>query len=1217
MWSELDDNETIVYYHVNMYKTPLRNLIGIFQGKEIEHDVLNMKNFKIIPIFHWINTENQRNMNLSSLHNEIIQKRILSFTEQDNLKISLATFYYHSRRVTTNIEVLFNEFKEFLKDIYPNIILKSDVENIIQRKVQEDEKLLEKDLKQHEKLQGIKKTLESYPSLPVSSIEYEKLKLECFPKWLGRNPSIDDGPKIFDSLSCDENMSIIFYNGSDKSVFSCKFYQDVGQKYNQIRKSISENLQKITEESHTITIIFPKMDSMIVYDLKLNKMIIDTPYEKDIVPIIEKNSNYSLSLGELIKISISGSFKIYNIGIVEPIFFDMILQEELLSLFLAYDEFENFYPMKKKFFYHFKLPLLQNYEPFEPEIEYETIPFEKTLIFFISQDFLPSGSWVKDYHGNLMKIERDNLPVPYLNIRFLRSISEEFTQQFFFKINKLLSFYLNKKDEYVKIYSSFFPKASLKEKAVIKKKIRAKNLKTLQAYAPDLFISKYARKCQEKRQPTILTDPNEIEEWTKQEIVYGGEVRKREVMEYAGWNFVCKSDKYPFPGLRRNIDLPNREKYPFIPCCFEKPQMDKGLKTQYNRYILGENPLEVRRKGHVITTGKVLSPGRNAFVPSVLEFFFGSLKVFRRGTVLGPNSFLHAVLDAIDKKGYNFSEDFVKEERKKIAQSVFPSLCKQELYDYSFDEIKEMIAGRYEYFDSSLFYRAVEEYYQVNIFVFLYFPAYHWDVIRTSLSDKILSLEVPRHYIFYSRRIRRNWPTIIIFKHRGPESESLRYPQHELIVTENEKIFSDERITVKLFRMFHSLVRVYRWNKEFGFSHFPRYSEVFDQIEKIIGEKMVRSQIIDKAGKMRAIITVHGITLVIPPTRPENFPTEKKITRAPLKVVKEAIYGEISGYSTRIIDGEKYLVGVWYVSGFDGIYVPVEMMKFEEIKEELDKLPEHHEQILTEKDTQESVHEKSSTILKIIRVLMQVFLWVSQISQDNDWRSYVKIKKELTPVEKLKRILEIPLDLPKVKNAEEGINYLSEYCSEIFRNGQIYISEKMLYAVEYFLNVYKRSGKGEVINKVVKNWPEDSIPHFMTRKISSKYMFDIWINDVKNVHDNVLHRKIVTQVEERVPKFLRVIDNYCLVVKEPFVKDIRDALLVSKVWKLKRVAVISGNDLERFEKELGKFDMEKEKYKIFGLNDDGFVVLNVDKGGDYYWALVIQEKIFMALLVLD
>jgi hypothetical protein len=94
----------------------------------------------------------------------------------------------------------------------------------------------------------------------------------------------------------------------------------------------------------------------------------------------------------------------------------------------------------------------------------------------------------------------------------------------------------------------------------------------LKEYAPDLFVTNYARICQTPVQPVLLKE-EDIPAWEAQTFTNRkGEVEHRKVLRFPLENpkyiFGASTDTYPYVGLKKNTILSNRDQYPFVPCCF-------------------------------------------------------------------------------------------------------------------------------------------------------------------------------------------------------------------------------------------------------------------------------------------------------------------------------------------------------------------------------------------------------------------------------------------------------------------------------------------------------------------------------------------------------------------------------------------------------------------------------------------------------------------------
>ena len=85
---------------------------------------------------------------------------------------------------------------------------------------------------------------------------------------------------------------------------------------------------------------------------------------------------------------------------------------------------------------------------------------------------------------------------------------------------------------------------------------------------------------------------------------------------------------------------------------------------------------------------------------------------YRQGVIRDKNSFIHCVLKA---KNINRS---IKKIKKELIKPNYIACCKQEMYDYTIEDIREKIKNNDEYFDPKLFIHLLEIKYNCNIFIF-------------------------------------------------------------------------------------------------------------------------------------------------------------------------------------------------------------------------------------------------------------------------------------------------------------------------------------------------------------------------------------------------------------------------------------------------------------------------------------------------------------------
>lgn len=1010
-----DDNETIAFSKVHELREPLKNLIAIYTGSSpIRREAYELKDFEIMPIKEWI--LRNRDLSIQELFEKVMKENLVTFSDFSVFKSTLAYFYVSVHKSKKQEVLDFLGYEELCDE---------------ELQKQYDEKQLKKDLEKYMKLQEIKQKFQEIKPLISSKIVYEKIRYLVKVSYKSRNIKEEDIEDIFETLRCTDKL--VFVTGVDRlGLRWSKFFLDpqkttfydkveLTEKIVNMRKKLFKDYKrKIKEGNIKNTMIYfifaENLESFALLNLKSSVLLVETLFDSpvDVIQVIEENSGLVFDRGSKIILNISGFFNIYNVEILPEIFIDMILKEEFMGLHLVFDETVGPTYAKKKMFYHFKLPLVSSqnvlsYEELETMGEY-TYSFEKTVLFFLSQEYMSSMMKVYDYEGNLTEVEMETeakiehkTPVkliPYVRIHFFRALSEDFTIQFYHKLNRLFQYYNMKKNEYLSEYLKIFEDdAEAKKYLMTSSKAKfsesLKTLSILQQYDPELFIERYARKCQKPRQPTII-ERSRVDEYLQ---------RGYQVLGYPligedkqpKWYFVCESSKFKYPGLKENT-LSNRHLYSFLPCCYEKDQssqislssaivlggsqkIDKRqVRKTHDIPFVSDRFLETIKRRHKIITDRVIEPGRLAILdtrpekteekklltepvvelltetkpqaillaqqePSIISLLFPGINVFRFGIPISKNSVLHAICVALKIKEYfNFKdrEKFIIDLRTQIAETINPEVCKQELYEYTNNEIKEMLKS-YEVFDTRYFYRAIEEFFNINLIVLTYYPSHFYDknritnyifTLTTSSATKLYSFEIPRHKLFYIRRIREDRETVVIFKHIGTDADSLKVPHCELIAhTDMNGLLkltfskSEKLILQSLYENLIMSLSVYRWNLKHGLVSYP-LQPISDKFLKVLDPE-IQYQIIDKIGKKRGYIMKDNLTILFPPLPPDNRSSGNggRVKRVSFQQALEFIkkyskFVEIVGFSVKISD-ERVMRGVWLNSYYEGFYIPV------------------------------------------------------------------------------------------------------------------------------------------------------------------------------------------------------------------------------------------------------------------------------------------------------
>jgi hypothetical protein len=263
-------------------------------------------------------------------------------------------------------------------------------------------------------------------------------------------------------------------------------------------------------------------------------------------------------------------------------------------------------------------------------------------------------------------------------------------------VNKILQYTFERIDTTLKFYQQYINlkvEVGVFENQVVKDK---ENILKLQA--PEIFLSNYTRLC--NKPPIIVEDGTESETILKFPI-YGESDPKL---------YSCPYPDYKYPGLRENTKLTNKNIYPFVPCCYQRPQLkSKNYKMYYNQEIYEQRI----NAGEIGKSLKILSPERLGTLPPKIDKLLNyatGIKFYRYGIVGG----LISCLNLLNKVTNNQSNE--KNIRIELAKRA--ELCKGEFNSLTVKEISKKIMDPTTYISPRYFKGALEDYYQLSYILF-------------------------------------------------------------------------------------------------------------------------------------------------------------------------------------------------------------------------------------------------------------------------------------------------------------------------------------------------------------------------------------------------------------------------------------------------------------------------------------------------------------------
>lgn len=350
--------------------------------------------------------------------------------------------------------------------------------------------------------------------------------------------------------------------------------------------------------------------------------------------------------------------------------------------------------------------------------------------------------------------------------------------------------YKSKENVLLNIYRSFIPGISLSlntgknnDSTMLNRKKRSKH--PLALIEPTLFLPLYTRKC--AKPPRIIDD---------EKIPDGFSTIEFPLYKEGGLNarrYVCdQTGHFMYPGLRKNT-LPNNNVFKYIPCCYETDQ-EQRKGSCWNSYFKGVTGKNDKYEHVLYKTSRILPNENKGILPQGILKLLGK-DVMRKGVFIGPNSFIDCVERIANKSLVIGDVESRRKQLNKIRKSLRYELCSQENSDLK--DFKDWFYNEKLYFEPRRFFRALEDYFQINIYIF----ERSTDHVCSFSNNKLLfektishngilvAPNTPSQGVFIDpKRYNKN---ALIYNHMGGAVDSLEYPHCEYIPITNSKIFKN------------------------------------------------------------------------------------------------------------------------------------------------------------------------------------------------------------------------------------------------------------------------------------------------------------------------------------------------------------------------------------------------------------------------------------------
>jgi len=710
-----------------------------------------------------------------------------------------------------------------------------------------------------------------------------------------------------------------------------------------------------------------------------------------------------LLLGNREEESIKADVLIYGPEVDWSTFPYAISLDEILSKFLYIEESTHPQALKNQLSVRYD-PYPIN-EPEIPDILKQSKFISKTgLSATIKQQYTTPGVtyYIYDLETGETKEKTFDAVNPYISLSISRTANIKAIEEFLDTFTYLLPIYTKQKPEIIDIYRKYMTDDEmvlLFEEEEEEEVLEAGELINLKAILPDLTKGGFARASQGTHKPKAIRK-EDIPDWVAQTFKYHNKDYHKEVLPFpkpklaakvgrvilvsyidgqvqylmqdkdgnTEWKpqeavqgkiiepeawIVCPSIENPFVGVKKNNIPSTKDKYPYIPHCYNSPQTDphqKGSASWYQQYYLGREEKTRNKAENILITDKILKPGGKGKLGPEIEKILDQYpnkspkgQFLRFGVPQTPNSLLHSVLLALEDPEYLNQKDketYVRKVRKYLASQIYPALLKQELYDRSLEEIFQMFCAVDQFLDPSIFYRALEVVFNINIYTYGYATKGH--------GGGEGELVIPRNKIFHSQPYRAR-PTVLILRNWGGATDMLEYPQSELIIEEIRGAKSVMLFTEEMGKINYNVLQqtaatiTWKFAEDGQFeAHANVYSEEEDQYSYPDFEELInnqgRHQILDDYGKMRGLVfssLEEDITMLFSPSQPVNLPLTGK--------EKLSSCGEIQEYkeehilpkcsvstATKVFgnpisvtkDQNKMVTGLWFGKEIK-VYVPI------------------------------------------------------------------------------------------------------------------------------------------------------------------------------------------------------------------------------------------------------------------------------------------------------
>lgn len=694
----------------------------------------------------------------------------------------------------------------------------------------------------------------------------------------------------------------------------------------------------------------------------------------------------------------------------------------------------------------------------------------------------------------------------YIRVKITSAENINAVKEFQELFSKLMIVYDEEYKNIVEFYSQYISDfAKIKKKD--KESAKGKKL-TIKEIAPEVFVTGYPQRCPQA--PTIIENEDEFKKDGYEIMTYPKESESTQA--FPSRKYICNYPDAKFPGLRKN-PLENNNTIPYLPCCYKKSHSIPGCGSILRYYEFGEDlPEKISEQQDLIKTKRFASQDSHGTLPDNMKKLF---EIFdyddeyiyvRKGMYNGNSSFLQCVMEAMDTDILQVESEYIEErlieQRKMMATPQNAALCRQEMYDYTTEEIINIIGNSEVYMNPSLFTSLLEQYFNCNIFVF-------------NRSNENGELIIPRHtQAYYKNKALetddKKSNCIFIYEHTGSNADKGIYQgSHcELIIkwkkTDKKDLtyaFSyNSKIAKGVRKIFNRMCRTYALNIEIKEKTFPK-----------ITTEIFLFQGIDSYGKCRMLkFNFKGVvgTLLTEPMQPFPVVEEKGWVAT---TISSELAIDFAKENNMILTGQRLsnddvLKELYF--DFGDIKVSIPVIDSKPIKY-LDKI----DQVENYPTKSVSVLEKHNKYKQLTRCIIEYMFWLFSKYLQEDPRRIA------TDPDTINEFAQEKIKIDKKFKYNKVSNIFSEQSSVMNDNKLVVKSEETLKRLLYTLRLSLRA-----FGKKIEKYHEKKIIENFYIDVTDfdQYPQQVILNGDDSVEKWNLEKKHNTKINDSVQEELKL-----------------------------------------------------------------------------------------------